>query len=419
MISEAVSRRVIGPEHVALQALTITCGSLLGLWAPTHTPWARFQSWQSLTESLFHYGTPASYNLLRGDLSDTPSAEKVNFTCPSSSSFERNSRAIHQEEGPDSDLEAAFVKIAHALAGSDRGNMRFCGAGFRVQGCLMSSDSVLLAQATTIQRDEKGDFVVLGIKPSLTEAKCEEIQQMDNIDRNLYIKNLSFVDSLELFVAQAANTSFAIDVGYYLHASHVSYSSKEAVKRIESSISSLERCACCREQKQQCDSFCIECEDNQSLCTECKSNGFSSWSNLLRPCKQCQSSGNHCQRVTVLSFTTDMDSKNVGAINELLRRTENGLFHHMAQLMYDSYHHTRSARNVALSWFFYRNGQRICLIFLTALRCGPDKDIADAIIQSCSESALLAKDLHDMVSCNKALVVHSACAGLCNDDSAT
>ena len=155
----AIKAGVLHKDHIALQAIGVLAGTLLGLWDLNRLPWTLFLGWYSFCESVFYQGGAACYNLLHGPpLVEGSTSKTVNFVTPSISTLERDRQTIDYTEGPRQPLEQAFVEYVHARAGDDEELLKFRSPDklSAVVAAYVGCDGAMLARGAFVDKQPGG-----------------------------------------------------------------------------------------------------------------------------------------------------------------------------------------------------------------------------------------------------------------------
>ena len=219
----AIQSGALHKDHIAIQALGVLAGTLLGLWASNRIPWGLFAGWYSFCESMFYWGGGAAYNLLHGrPLVDGSTSRTVNFVSPSIATLERSRMAIDFTEGPRPALEEAFIRLVHARAGSDLELLKFRSPDkvSAVVAAYLGFDSAMLARGAFIDQTPNG-AVLRGVSPPLSDSDCRKIWELDTAARNAALKTTKLVTGVEEHVVSCCAFSLSSSIGRFFNSAGV------------------------------------------------------------------------------------------------------------------------------------------------------------------------------------------------------
>ena len=116
-------------------------------------------------------------------------------------------------------------------------------------------------------------------------------------------------------------------------------------------------------------------------------------------CKAEQNAGRSCEclRLTFLLAISDQGAENVGAFTKIDKAISKKTWNRFTRPFCDSYHLIRGERNGSAGWVLSRKGECISMAFLNGLRCGSDKEIADALAAAASEQVFGGIDKQSQV----------------------
>ena len=354
-----------------MQLFGATMGTFAGAFEHHHVPWKQwYPNWFAMCTSLRNQGTARQYRLLQGKpKSAATSFADTNVICPSSSTIHRLHEALDWTDGAkqqyidiyrelmlhmrgqmsshrntqNTPLVQHTVTLSRILAitGSDVELMRV-----RKHGCVnnlswLAFDSQMLAQCVWISGQ-----LLMGVRPPLTAAQCEAIYSKEASARNKAVKDLNFVNGVEVFMAISAGSGCNMDIGLFWTGQNDSKAAGGCAERVTDMVKAFERCSACVKAGVACECFCGDCERKQRRCNDCLAKGFSEWSHLSRKCARCHESNIDCFRSTVLGVIADQEPKNVSTFNAL-RKSVYGPGKRLLAFIHDFYHQFRGQRNAA------------------------------------------------------------------------
>lgn len=85
----------IDEDHVVIQALAVTVGTLAGAWDSHHVPWRDYQSFAGWCSAVRNASNPRAYRMIQGRRKGLGvGAGQINMVCPSDKKLELAHRAV-------------------------------------------------------------------------------------------------------------------------------------------------------------------------------------------------------------------------------------------------------------------------------------------------------------------------------------
>ncbi|XP_014671541.1 PREDICTED: uncharacterized protein LOC106812223 [Priapulus caudatus] len=170
------------------------------------------------------------------------------------------------------------------------------------------------------------------------------------------------------------NLSMPVGVDYFMKAGKTgAFLSNLFVQH----IMTIQTCQVCVKQMNtiglpvHCENVCQSCLDTKEVCETCALSGQSSYKPPLRACKVCIDMGQQCVRCVVFVVTTDCESGNKAALEDIEGKVNAGTINPMLSelcVLPDCVHVGKSLKCSFSNWYLLLSGERSNLSILRTLR---------------------------------------------------